>query len=105
MFGPFRDGFAQLLLGGFAESGQLGHAPGLAGFLQLLDGADLKLLVERLDLLGAQPRDGKQFENSRRKIRAQFLEVFERSGGGQLFDLARDGLADSRHFQQGLFVL
>ena len=47
--------FHNLLLGCFAKAGQFSDAPGFACLLQLLDGTDLKLVVESLDLFGAKP--------------------------------------------------
>ena len=40
-----------------------------------------------------------------RKFGAQFLQIFQRAGFGEFFDLGRDRFADARNFGRGFFVL
>src|SRR5213075_971569 len=54
VFLAFVNRAAEFFLGRFAESRQLRDATDSARFLELRDRADLKFLVERLDLLRAQ---------------------------------------------------
>src|SRR4029453_6115380 len=53
-FSSFLDRLADLCLCGFAKAGQFRDAACFACLAQLLDRADLQLLVERLDLFRAQ---------------------------------------------------
>ena len=77
MFGSIGDRLAQFLLSSRAKPRQLGHAPGFARCLQIGNGVDVQLLVQRLNFFRAKPRNRKQIENRARKLRAQFLEKFE----------------------------
>jgi len=104
VFLAFVYGPTEFLLRRLAEPRQLRDAACDAGFMQLRDRADLQFFVERLDLLRAQPGKRKQFQNVRRKFRAQFVEEFQRTGLDQLFDLRRDRFADSRNFFEDFFV-
>ena len=54
MRGAFSDDVTKLLLRCFDETRQFRDATGFARLLELLDGADLKLVVKSLDLLGAK---------------------------------------------------
>ena len=70
MFRTLLDSRANLRLRRFTKAGQFRHAAGLACFPQLLDRADLEVLVERFDLFRAQPGNRKQFQDRLRKFRA-----------------------------------
>ena len=64
------DRFADLGLGGFAESGQFRDAAGFASFAQLLNGADVELVVERFDLFRPEAGNREQLQNRGWKFRA-----------------------------------
>src|SRR4051812_46633896 len=100
MLRSLRDCLAQLLLRGRAEAWQTRDRAAFARLLELLDRADVQLLVKRLDLLRAQTGNRKQFKNSRRKLRAQLVVIFGRTALCQLLYLRSDRLADAGNLRQ-----
>src|SRR6266480_5480951 len=73
---PFRNSVTKLLLRRFAKTGQLSDAPSFACFQQLLDRADVKLIVKGLNLFGAKASQREQFENPRWKFGPQLFQIF-----------------------------
>ena len=71
----------------------------------MLNRADLEFLVKGFDLFRAETRNREQFQDGRRKFRAQLLQIFQRTSGGELFDLERDAFADAGNFSQRFFIL
>jgi len=105
MLDPVCNCFAQFFLRRLAKAWQLGDTAGLAGFQQVSNRTDMKLIVERLNLFRAKPLNRKQLENGSRKFRAQVLKIFERAGRRELLDFSCDGFPDSGNLGKLLFIL
>src|SRR5262249_17790105 len=89
------DAFEDLLLRLLAEAPELGHAPVLAGGAEGVEVADLELVINGLDLLGAEALDAHHLQQAGGHLGAQLVEVGERAGGDEGGDLLAEGLADA----------
>ena len=89
-----RDTVENLLLRLRAEPLLLRHFPRFASRLQLLDGVDLKRVVQRLDLLRPHARQAEHLHQTGGHGGAQFVEVRQRAGGDERGDLLRERVAD-----------
>ena len=105
MFRASLDLGAKFFLRRFAEAGQFRDPTRHAGVAQLFDRTDVQLLVKRLDLFRAEPRNREQLEDGSRKVRAQFLQIFDRPGRDELFDFFGDAFADAGNLGQRFSVL
>ena len=93
---------AQQLLGALgAETFQVVQLPDGDRVAELLGGADLQLVIQLQR--PARPEGGNPGElaDTVGDIRAQFLQLGEGTGGADLADLRRDGLAYARDAEQG----
>ena len=105
MPGSFLDCVAKFFLRRLTKAWQFRNLAGLARFQQLLDRADLELLVKGFDLFRAETGNGEQLENCRWEFRMQFLQVFQRAGGCDFFNFIRDAFANARNLAECFFVL
>ena len=75
-----------------------------AGGFELLDRADLQLLVKRFDFSGTKPRNLQQRKQTRRKRRLKVLVVGEFAGRRQFHDLLLNRFADAFDLSQPIFA-
>ena len=72
-----------VLLGLCAEAGQRADASVLRSPVQLFDGLDIQVVVQRLDPLRPQPGDLQQLGDRGRQLAAQALQQAAMAGGGR----------------------
>ena len=93
-----------LVLSLFPEPLELGHLSLLTGLGQRLDRIDLQLFVQSLDLLPSQARNIQQVEESGWYRCEQVVVKFKFTGREEGLDLLGEGLADTGHVPQPLFL-
>src|SRR5260370_4064938 len=105
MLHPIRDCFAKFFLRRLTKAGQFGDPPGLAGFQELTDRADVKFVVKNFYLFRAEALNRKQLENRTWKLPAKIFQVLQRTAGGEFFDFLPDAFADSGNVLERFLVL
>ncbi len=95
------DPFEDLGLGLGAEAFQIGDEPGFPRVSQVGEALDLQLVVEQLDLLGAEPRNPQEGDESRAGLAAEVFISLEMPGRRELDDLRIEGFADPRLLLEG----